>query len=402
MGMRGARRTLRIRFESAEAFQREYASNLAHGGIFVPTDETTALREPVAVELFLAFSGDRLTLTGEVVHAVAPEMAQMGATPGVAVQFDGPGDSVRNRLASLFARSGPPRQEPVDTGRRRAPRTKARVAARIDGQSSEVAGHTRDLSRSGVLVSVPGQGVPVGEKVRISLTHPESGDSMEVEGLVVRDIRSESGVSGLGIAFQPEESQRPSLERFVEGIQSTEHTRRLGGITGEIGEVGIQNLLPMFLFTVPTGTLTLQDGEREGVIGFEDGMLCFVRLGSASGMKALIRLLGWTQGRFEFHATLDAVEEREPPVPLEAALLDASRLLDESTVIDKSRLHADTTPSISGADTEEEDLSKVETTVLELVRAGFTVGRMVEVIPEPDLEIYRALVSLSESGAISL
>jgi len=400
--MRGARRTLQITFESAEAFQQEYASNLVHGGIFIPTDEIVALREPVAVELLLAFSGDRLSLAGEVVHAVAPEMAQMGATPGVAVQFNGTEESVRNRLASLSARIGPPRQQRGDSGRRQAPRTRARVAARIDGQASEVAGHTRDLSRSGVLVSVPGQGVPVGEKVRVALTHPDSGDSMEVEGLVVRDVRSQSGVSGLGIAFQPEESQRADLEHFVEGIQSTEHTRRLGGITGEIGEVGIQNLLHMFLTTVPTGTLTLQDGEREGVIGFEDGMLCFVRLGSASGMKALIRLLSWTQGRFEFHATLDAVEEREAPAPLEAFLLEAARFLDEGARIDKSQLPPGATPSIAGADTEEEALSKVETTVLELVRAGFSIGRMVELIPEPDPEIYRALVSLSESGAISL
>jgi len=49
----------------------------------------------------------------------------------------------------------------------------------------------------------------------------------------------------------------------------------------------------------------------------------------------------------------------------------------------------------------QDDLSKVEVTVLELVRAGLTVERMIEVIPEPDPEIYRALVSLSESGAIS-
>jgi Tfp pilus assembly protein PilZ len=391
-----------VRFESTEAFQEEYAANLVHGGVFIPTDEAVESRERVGVELVLAFSGERLTLAGEVVHRVAPEMAKMGATPGVAVQFYASGEAVRERLAGLCALSALPVQQPADSGNRQAPRTKAHVTAQIDGKAGQVAGHTRDLSRSGVLVTVPGEGVPVGETVRLSLTHPTSGESMEVDGLVVRDIQADGAVSGLGIAFEPGENQRADLERFVEGVQSTEHTRRLGGITGEIAEFGIQNLVQMFMGSMPTGTLTLQRGQHEGVIGFEKGMLCFTRLGAASGLKALVRLMAWAEGRFEFHASLDSVEEREPPVAVEAALLDAVRILDEGERIDRSRLPADAKPRIAQAKTEENDLSKVEVTVLELVRVGFTVQRMLEVIPEPDPEIYRALVSLLESGAITV
>ncbi len=400
--MRSTRRTLRLRFESAEAFQQEYAANLVHGGVFIPTDETVEHRERVGVELVLAFSGDRLTMVGEVVHKVAPEMAKMGATPGVAVQFDGSGEAVRKRLAPLCKLSVPSVEQSADPKGRKAPRTKAHVAAKIDGEAGQVAGHTRDLSHSGVLLSVPGEGVPVGERVRLSLTHPTSGESMEIDGLVVRDIRADGAVSGLGIAFEPSEKERPALEHFVDGVQSTEHTRRLGGITGEIAEVGVQNLVQMFMNSVPTGTLTLQQGLHEGVIGFEEGMLCFTRLGAASGLKALVRLMSWTEGHFEFHASLDSVEEREPPIPLEAALFDAVRMIDEGERIDRSHLPADAKPRIGRKDTDGDDLSKVELTVLELVRAGFTVQRMVDLIPEPDPEIYRALVSLSENGAISI
>ena len=398
--MRRTRRTLRVRFESAEAFQEEYAANLVHGGVFVPTDETVENRERVGVELILAFSGERVTMVGDVVHQVAPEMAKMGATPGVAVQFDGSGEAVRKRLAPLCTLSGPPVGQAADARGRQAPRTKAHVPAKIDGEAGQVAGHTRDLSRSGVLLSVPGEGVPVGEKVRLSLVHPTSGESMEVDGLVVRDIRADGAVSGLGIAFEPTEKERAALEHFVDGVQSTEHTRRLGGITGEIAEVGVENVVQMFMNSAPTGTLTLQRGQHEGVIGFEEGMLCFARVGPASGLKALVRLLSWSEGRFEFHASLDAVEEREPPIPLEAALFDAVRIIDEGKRIDRSRLPADAKPRIGKKDAEEDDLSKVELTVLELVRAGFTVQRMVDLIPEPDPEIYRALVSLTEEGAI--
>ena len=87
---------------------------------------------------------------------------------------------------------------------------------------------------------------------------------------------------------------------------------------------------------------------------------------------------------------------------LEATLLDAVRLLDEDERIDHSRLPAAAKPRIAKVGCEEDDLSKVEAAVLDLVRAGFTVQRMVDVIPEPDPAIYRALVTLAECGAISI
>jgi Tfp pilus assembly protein PilZ len=400
MGLRVTEHILRMSFESAEAFQSEYATNLANGGVFIATDEDLQLRQPVRVELVLAFCRKRLTLVGEVVHRMTPEMARMGAPVGVAVQFEGTVQELRKRLEPLRALSGAPQHQPKDSGRRKAPRRKARVAARIDGDAGEVAGHTRDLSRSGVMVSVPGKGVPVGDKVRLALTHPTSGESMEVDGVVVREIETDGAVSGLGIAFEPAAQERGELERFVEGVQSSEHARRLGGISGDIGELGMQNLLPMFTSTARAGTLTLCRGEDEGVIGFDGGLLRFARLGPASGMKALLRLMAWSEGRFEFHAHLDPVEETEAPLPLEAALFDAVRLLDEEKRIDRSRLPADAKPRVTGPGGDAEDLSKVESAVLDLVRAGFTVQRMVDVIPEPDPEIYRALESLSERGAI--
>jgi hypothetical protein len=116
----------------------------------------------------------------------------------------------------------------------------------------------------------------------------------------------------------------------------------------------------------------------------------------------MVRLLTWSEGCFEFHASLDSVGESEEPMPVEATLLEAVRLLDEGERIDHSRLPDAAQPRIAKQAVEETDLSKVEATVLDLVRAGFTVQRMVDVIPEPDAAIYRALVTLVECGAISV
>jgi Tfp pilus assembly protein PilZ len=396
MGVPGAERVLSVAFESAEAFQQEYAANLVNGGVFVATDELLELRTRVQVKLLLRFCGKQIAFAGEVVHQVTPEMAELGAPAGVAVEFDTPADQVRALLEPLRVASGAPEPSPSRSGKRGAPRTAAHVPARVTGGDGELEGHTRNLSRSGVLVSVPGQGVPVGEKVRLSLSHPTSGESMDLEGVVVRQVEDD-GVSALGIQFVPS----AETERFVEGIQSTEHVRRLGGISGGIAELGVVNLLQMFAGTAPAGTLTLRNGEQEGVVGFEGGLLRFVRLGGASGLKALGRLVGWSEGSFEFHACLDAVEPLEVPLPLEAALLEAVVEQDEFGRSDRGCFRGDAIPRVADAVADQDDLSKVEAAVLDLARAGFTVRRMVDFIPEPDAEIYRALESLSDRGALS-
>ena len=47
------------------------------------------------------------------------------------------------------------------------------------------------------------------------------------------------------------------MGRFVEALQSTEHSRQLGGIKGSIEELGPQNLLQMFGSAASAGTLIL-------------------------------------------------------------------------------------------------------------------------------------------------
>jgi Tfp pilus assembly protein PilZ len=394
--------TLELVFDDAQAFQREYAANLANGGAFIPTDRRFELRDPVQVQIVLRFCKKRIAIPGEVVHAIPPEMASLGGPAGVAVQFEGSAHAVRALLEPLRSAAGAPEHKPVDAGRRRAPRTPARVPARIKAKGSEgpVAGHTTNLSQTGVLVSVPGKGAPVGERVRVALTHPGSGESMEVEGVVVREVESDGGVSAVAIEFAPAAGDREDVLRFVERIQSTEHTRRLGGISGEIQELGVGNLIQMFASAGAVGTLALHSGAREGVVGFEKGLLRFARLGPASGIKALVRLLGWSDGRFEFHATLDPVESNDPPLPLEAALLDAARLLDEAARPGRTRLDPSARPRLVDAAAADAS-NKTEAAVLDLVQAGFTVERILAVIPEPDLDVEHALEALLERGAIA-
>ena len=88
----------------------------------------------------------------------------------------------------------------------------------------------------------------------------------------------------------------------------------------------------------------------------------------------------------------------------QAALFEAMRKIDERQRVDaaafplQARLvarHA-ADGQFTGA------LSKVEEALLDVAQAGFTVQRALEVIPEPDPEIFRALRSLIDAGMLEL
>jgi hypothetical protein len=289
---------------------------------------------------------------------------------------------------------------PPEPGKPRAPRVAARVAARIEGVVGEgIAGHTRNLSRSGALVAIQGESPIVGERVRLTLANPTTGKQMKVNARVARQVEKEGAVSAIGVEFEAAAPRRREMERFIEEVQTSEHTRRLGGIRGAISELGAQDLLQMFGTASQTGTLIFHRGEEEASVGFQGGMMCYARLGAITGMKALVRMLSWREGSFEFHTRLDPVPHPEAPFPLEAALLDAVRMIDEGRRIDLRRFPLEAKPRVIETPSELE--GKTVEAVLDLARAGFSVQRILDVIPDPDPEIYAVLAQLLDAGAIS-
>jgi hypothetical protein len=325
-----------------------------------------------------------------------------GAVPGIAVQFVGNSADVRRRLEPLVAACGSiPPPPPEDGGRRTAPRVAARVPVRVDGRDGVAEGITRNLSQSGVLVAVDGAGLELGQDVRLALEHPTTGEVMEVAGRVAREVETGGGIAALGIEFQPDAEHHGEVSRFVEQVQAIEHTRRLGGISGSIAELGVQNLVQMLGSAAQEGTLVMRFGEDEGVIGFHGQMLRSARLGSTTGMKALVRLLGWEDGSFEFCSRLERDTEAEAPLPLDAAIFEAVRGLDELQRLDRDRLPPEAgVVVVEEPDSGGDSLTKVEAAVIDLARVGFTVQRIVDVIPETDPEILHALASLADRGVI--
>jgi len=83
------------------------------------------------------------------------------------------------------------------------------------------------------------------------------------------------------------------------------------------------------------------------------------------------------------------------------ALRTATGSASEPYAVQVTAMVTVSSPRVTDAGADQEDLSKVEAAVLDLARAGFTVRRIVDFIPEPDSEIYRALASLRDRGTLS-
>lgn len=281
--------------------------------------------------------------------------------------------------------------------RRGAQRSAARVPARIDAPNVTVAGRTRDISETGVLLSADGSELPVGKVVRLEIHNPETGEPFEVRGKVARHLHSEGTVAAVAVVFDPEPDEEEALAEVVHAVKAAEDQRVARGISGRIEELGMMNLLQMMGASSPVGTLTASTGEEEGVIAFEDGALRYARLGSLKGMKALVRMMAWTDGDFEFHSQVDRLDDEPEPIPLPTALLEAARLMDEAVAPGLKAYPLGATFKVDTRAFERTGgLEKTAEAVVELAMAGFTVRRILDVIPESDAEIHSAIQALVE------
>ena len=156
---------------------------------------------------------------------------------------------------------------------------------------------------------------------------------------------------------------------------------------------------------MPSGRFTLMNRGEGGIVHVANGMMMSAQMGGASGIKALVRMANWEDGNFEFHANLGPDEDA--PVlglPIEAALIEAARFVDESGAGPRPPLPGDAGLRIehSQVDLSDPALGKIETQVLDLAGVGLAVDRMRDTIQEPDRAIDEAILRLIDEGIVRL
>jgi Tfp pilus assembly protein PilZ len=417
--------TLQIRFDSPQALRREFEKNIVNRGIFVPTETPFEVRQSVTVNVVLDYIDPPtggLWLEGEIVHCVPVEMAGSGATPGVAVQFDASATMLRERFEELLGRE----LVVEGAGRRRAKRGAVRVPVRVmPAMSPPFETTSRDLSASGILLTVKHDLPLIGEIVRVCLWNPSGVLSIEIDGKVVRQIPNKNGrIAAIAVAFDRQQAADPTANAVMEALRELGHRSRVGGIAGSLVDLGLVNVLQMFGASAPQGTLVVENEGEQGWVAFADGNLLGAELGILSGMDALVSMLSWGGGHFQFEASADPkLAESAPPWPLAGAMLEAVCKLDEAgrESLGDGSGNSESVPGRGTADEsywlpiessttfevdfEQEEISrdaldKIEEAVLDLAKAGMNVARVVSVVPESEAEVQAALEGLVELGVL--
>lgn len=410
------RKILEVAFATEAAFLAEYTSNICNGGIFIGTERVFALCDRVQVDLRLTFCEESVSLDGDVVHYMPVEMVQAGASPGVAIQFRLSTRELRRKFERFVGCADLTNERGSGSGRREAKRVRARMLTEVsDASGCAYDARTRDISRTGVLISAGARVPALGEGVSLNFQHPVSGEVMKVAGNVVRHLQTERGeVTALGIEFQQAGAQATRVGAFVENVKAAEHSRRLGAICGPIDPLGVRSILEMFASKAPHGTLTLMRGNEEGTIVLNRGALVAACAGARTGFSALGEMLRWDTGGFEFEIQLDAALTKESGIPLEQAMRRAesggskkparktrkarpARRTEHAIPCD-AKVRVDVAALDAGAAA----LTKLEEAVIDLAIVGMQISKVVRVIPESEAEILDAIASLLEQGFVLL
>lgn len=404
--MSQAFQVLRIAFADQSALVREFETNLVNGGLFIPGDFELPYGEPVMVFVDLPFATASVEFEGRVVHTTPVEFEASGGQAGVAIELQEALTVIRERIEKALGQRVLGELD-AGTGNRHAARLVAQVRARVRVPGgSELEGRTRNLSLAGVLVAIDGEAPPVGQEVTVEIVHPTTGEERGIPGVIARHDLDASGlVRGLGVQFSMETSKADATIAYLSQVKASEHARRLGGITGSIETLGLHDLILSFGRCIPCGRFTFMRSGAVGTVQVADGMMVSARMGAAAGVKALVRMASWIDGSFEFHANLQPDEEDgQMLIPVEAALLEAARFIEESTRHGGSSL-----PLAAGlrsehrkVDLHDPNMSKVEARVLDLACVGMTVSRVLDSIQEPDGLIESAILELIEQGALRM
>lgn len=100
------------------------------------------------------------------------------------------------------------------------------------------------------------------------------------------------------------------------------------GLKGTLADLGIVDLIQFPYAGRKTGELAIAGKSGEARLYYEKGALVHAVLGERTGMEALVRLVDWNEGSFEFSADA-AADTRTIELDLHRTVMQALKLHDE-------------------------------------------------------------------------
>lgn len=173
-------------------------------------------------------------------------------------------------------------------------------------------------------------------------------------------------------------------------------------MSGSIEEIPLPDLLQLLSTSRKSGVLVLRSEPGVGKLYLRKGQIYFASIDDAFNVpprKAIIRMLGWTQGFFELEPPDERAVLEELSDSTEALLMEGMRQLDEyAALIDKL-------PPLSAAiaiprplEPRLRDLAPEELDVFQAALTAGTVRALFDECPLTDLTIAEKLRSLLEKN----
>ncbi len=395
---------LSVDYPSREEFEAAFARELVGGAVFIPTVDRLPSGQRVRVTFDLCFCETRFELDGEVVASLPAQIANAGGAPGISVQFLEPPADLRERIEranEIELGEASPLREKFPRTERRYP-AHAPILLEIDGR--RLSAEMGDVSYNGMLALLPAVDLDDATELRVVIEHPGSREKIELDCRIANQTLCDDGVMVMGLRFEYGLDRIDEVAGFVDSLRSYHHARTLATVSGSIADTPLETVLETFASVSDSGTLCLTRGDERGKIAYQDGEILYVTNGLLSGAKALDRLFTWNDAQFEFRPEVEPMDGVCGSLPLTPAVLSAVVARDELAELDLGNFDPNTTFSIDAERLEviASALDEIGREVADHARMGFPLGAMLDMVASSDARIYKTIVELIESGALSV
>jgi len=194
-----------VEYQNFEQFFQEYTKNISLGGIFIKTEKMVPVQTVLEIDLKLPELAEPLTLVGEVVHAITPQMAkEHGWEPGLGIHFVDYDEEEAKTKLEQYVRDLTKKHPDKIVDRRKSDRIPLRLRVKFPNLQTLMEDYAKDISHGGIFIQSenPRQ---LGDRFIVTMVHPDTKQELELEGEVVRVARREprdpGSVSGMGIRF---------------------------------------------------------------------------------------------------------------------------------------------------------------------------------------------------------
>ncbi len=174
-------------------------------------------------------------------------------------------------------------------------------------------------------------------------------------------------------------------------------------MSGTLQDIPLVDVLQWLATSRKTGSLIVK-GERQGSLYLREGRVYYAKIEGSPKLKpekALLRMLGWTDGTFGLDSSHAEDVEDEIQTSLEHALMEAARVQDE--IAHLAERHPLPTGDVTLVLPSPKPWRELEAEYLDLIQAfveGQSWQEMLDTSDRDDLSMYRLIIKMKRGGLV--